>query len=137
MQPITSKADLKRAISQLEEKQAADWLLLHEQIKSTYESFKPLNIIKSTLKDAASSLGIKDKILGAGMGITVGYLSKALITNAVGGPIKRILGTLLEVGISTIISHNPEAIKMASDKIFSFFSTKKTPQTEPDDEHTA
>jgi hypothetical protein len=55
MQNITSSADLKDAIKLLEVEQEMKEQLLRDQLYLTYESLKPLNLLKNTLKEISSS----------------------------------------------------------------------------------
>ena len=47
MEKITTTVQLKSEIQDLEYKQACEWILLKEQFQVTYQSLKPVNIIKS------------------------------------------------------------------------------------------
>ena len=51
MEKIYSEIDLNIAILQLESKQAEEEKLLKEQFQHTYESIKPINIIKNIFKE--------------------------------------------------------------------------------------
>ena len=121
MQKITTAAELKIAIQQLEYKQAEEWPLLKEQFLLTYEGLKPLNLIKNTFREFTSSLAIKDNLWG----LTAGYLSKLLIIGASNNPIKKLLGALLELGISNIVSKNQDTIQSLVDKVIEFFNKNK------------
>jgi len=136
MQKITTVADLKSAIEQLKYKQASEWSLLKEQFHHTYESLKPLNILKSTFREATSSPDFKGDLLGTTMGLTAGYLSKALIVGVSHNPIKKLLGTLLQLGISTVVSKNSESIKLLADSIVNFFKKKKETKVEIFNDHS-
>ena len=54
MQNITTVTGLKDAIKVLEAQQTEKGRLLKEQLVLTYESLKPVNILKSTLKELFS-----------------------------------------------------------------------------------
>ena len=69
MQNISSVAGLKNAIQLLEVEQAIKWQILKEQFYNTRESLKPINLIKSSLKEITSSPNLIDNILGAALGI--------------------------------------------------------------------
>ncbi len=53
--------------------------LLKEQFFITYESLRPGNLLRSTLKDIASSPYLIDNILGAAMGLVSGFISRKII----------------------------------------------------------
>ena len=125
MQNITNKAQLKNAILLLEAERAVNGQILKEQFYLTYESFKPINIIKSTLKDIASSPYLVDNILGTTMGLATGYISKKIIVGSSGNVIRKLLGALLQFGVTTIVAKNPDAIKLIGQFIFQHFIHKK------------
>lgn len=125
MQKITTIVELKDAIQQLENRQTLELSLLKEQIHITSENLKPFNVLKNTFKDVASSNSFKDNLLGTTIGITTGLLSKVLVSGFLNNPIKKILGTFLQVGVSTIVSKHPEKIKSLVHNITNFFNKKK------------
>ena len=125
MQNITDKAQLKNAILLLEAERAVNGQIFKEQFYFTYESFKPVNIIKSTLKDIASSPYLIDNILGTTMGLATGYISKKIIIGSSGNVIRKLLGSLLQFGVTTIVAKNPETIKLIGQFIFQHFIHKK------------
>jgi len=84
MQKIASIAGLKNAIQLLEVEQADKGQLLKEQLFLTYESLKPVNLLRSTVNDIASSTYLIDNILGAAIGLVSGFLSKKIFIGASG-----------------------------------------------------
>ena len=111
MEKIITEADLRFAILQLEGKQTKERILMKEQFLITVETLKPINLIKSTLLEAAESEDLQDNFLNAVLGLSAGYLSKMIFQGRSGGPVKKILGTALMFGIKNLIAQNPEAIK--------------------------
>jgi len=130
MQNITNKAQLKNAILLLEAERAVNGQILKEQFYLTYESFKPINIIKGTLKDIASSPYLVDNILGTTMGLATGYISKKIIVGSSGNMIRKLLGALLQFGVTTIVAKNPDTIKSIGQFIFQHFLHKKEKNSE-------
>lgn len=129
MQNIKTASDLKAAIQQLERKQANELVLLKEQFNTTYESLKPLNILKRQFKEMVTSPEVKNSLLATTIGLAGGYLSKKLMVGGSKNPIKKIIGTLLELGVAKVASKNPETIKWVADKLIHFLSKKKEPTT--------
>ena len=114
--------DLKRKIHQLEMEQVLEWTLLKVEFHTTCARLKPSSLIKETFKDLAPSHDFKDNLLGTTVGLAAGGLTKALITGGTHNPLKKILGSLLQMGITTLVAKNPEAIKWMAGNIFTFFS---------------
>src|SRR4030042_3487647 len=99
MQNITSTADLKNAIQLLEVEQGIKGQLLKEQFLLTFESLKPVNLLKSTLNDAASSPYLIDNILGNLLGLVTGYLTKKIFIGASGNKFRKLIGSILQFGV--------------------------------------
>lgn len=136
MQKITTVADLKNAIQQLEYKQANEWPLLKKQFLTTYESLQPLNVIKKSFTELIASLDIKDNLLSTAMGLTAGFLSKAIFVNVSHNPIKKLFGSFLQLIVSNVVSENPGIIKLLAGNMVSFFSKKRESKPTIVDEHS-
>jgi hypothetical protein len=111
MQKIDSETSLRNAILQLENKRADEATMLKEQFYLAVDSIRPINLIKSTFKEAAASQDLKIDILNTFVGLTVGYLSKILFQSVTKSPYSKILGTTLMYGITKVVAKNPETFK--------------------------
>jgi hypothetical protein len=125
MQTITSSAGLKDAIQLLEVEQAIKGQLLKEQFYITYESLKPVNIIKHTLKEISSSPYLLDNIPGTAMGLLSGFLSKKIFVGASGNLIRKLLGSILQLGVTNVVAHNSDIIKSVGQALLQHFFRKK------------
>jgi hypothetical protein len=125
MQNITSIAELKNAIQLSEAEHTLKGKLVKEQFYLTYESFKPVNLLTNTLNDIAKSPYLVDNILGTAMGLATGYLSKKVFIGASGNKFKRLIGTILQFGITNVVAQNSETIKSFGRSLFQHFSRKK------------
>jgi len=130
MQTITSTSDLKNAIQLLEVEQADKGQLLKEQFYLTFESLKPVNLIKNALKDISSSPYLVDNIVGTAMGLATGYLSKGIFIGTSGNKIKRLIGTIMQFGITNVIAQNSDSIRSFSRSLFRHVFRKKELNTE-------
>jgi hypothetical protein len=130
MQNITSVAELKNAIQLLEVEQNLKGKILKEQFYLVYENFKPINLLTGTLKDIVKSPYIIDNILGTVMGLATGYLSKKIFIGASGNKIKKIIGSILQFGITNVITQNSDSIKTFGRSLFQHFLRKKEMNTE-------
>ena len=124
MEKITSAAGLKDAILLLETDQVLQGQLLKEQLYSTYESLKPVHLIKSTLKDLASSPYLTDNILATAIGLATGFLSKKIFVGSSGNLFRKLLGSFLQAGITNTVSQHPDTIKSFGQLIFQYFFHK-------------
>jgi len=125
MQNITSTAGLKNAIQLLEAEQAIKGQLLKEQFFLTLESIKPVNLLKGTLKDITSSPFLIDNILGVAVGLATGYLTKKIVISASGSILRKLIGSVLQFGVTNVVAQHPDAIKSVGQSIFQHFLRKK------------
>src|SRR6478735_6925321 len=113
---------LEEAISRLKMQRSHELILLRNQFYLTYESLKPINLIKHTFKEASSSTEIKEGVVSNVIGLTTGYFTKAILIGSSANPIKRILGTLLQFTVATLVAQNSDSIKsigkIVLDKLF-------------------
>jgi hypothetical protein len=119
---INSEIALSAVIVELEAKQIAEGKLLKEQFQLTYESLKPVNLIKSTFQEVVASQDLKDNLLNTSIGLTAGYLSKVLFEGTTHNPVKKLLGSALMFGITNAVAKNPEAIKSLAAGFFKMIS---------------
>jgi len=125
MEYISSSAVLKDTIQLLEVEQEIEGRLLKEQFKKTYESLKPVNLLKSTFMEVASSPYLLDNIIGAGVGLATGYLSKKIVIGTSGNIIRRFFGLLMQLGVTNTVAQHPDTIKSIGQFIYQHFLRKK------------
>jgi hypothetical protein len=130
MQNITSIADLKNTIQLSEAEKTLRMKLLKEQFYLTWDVFKPVNLIAGTLNDIAKSPFLVENVIGTAMGLATGYLSKVLIVGASGNKIRRLIGTLMQFGITNFVAQNSDSIKSFGRSVFQHFFRKKEMNTE-------
>jgi hypothetical protein len=125
MDTITNLKELNAAILLLENKQAQKGLLLKEQLELTYESLRPINLIKSTIKELVTAPNFKEDILNTSIGLAAGYFSKKLAVGSTKNPLKQILGSFLQMGVTGVVSKNADDIKTKFMDIISVVFEKK------------
>jgi hypothetical protein len=125
MQKITSAKELKDAIRSLEEKQADQGRILKEQFFIVIESIRPVNIIKSTFKEVATSPKLMSEILSTTIGLAAGYVSNKSIVGSSGNLFRKLLGTVLQFGVTTLIIKNPDAVRSLGQTLLQRFLSKK------------
>lgn len=125
MEKVISSIQLKALIFSLEQKQKEEELLFKEQLSLVAKSLKPANIIKSTFLDLSKSANIKDRLINSSLSLGAGYLTKKLIAGEDSSILKKALGTLLQIGVSSVVSKNSEGIKFGLAEALKLFSTKK------------
>src|SRR4051812_17202683 len=98
----TEKLDIDIAL--LKSKQSKELILLKDQFHLTYDSLKPINLIKSLFHEVADSPEIKSNIVSNVIGLSTGYMTKKVLFGATRNPITKLLGTLFQLGVTNVIS---------------------------------
>ncbi len=96
MQKITNITGLKSAIQQLEYKSINELALLKKELFNTCESLRPINIIKSTLKEFYSAPDLKATILKAVISITTGFVARKIFIGRSPSITTKLLGFIME-----------------------------------------
>ena len=125
MQNITSAAELKDAIQLLEAEQSIKGQLLREQLFLTYESLKPVNLLRNALKEISSTPYLIDNISGTAMGLLGGFLSKKIFVGTSGNLIRKLFGSVLQIGVTNLVTQNSEIIRSVGQALIQHFFQKK------------
>lgn len=129
MKDITSLVELKESIILLEIQQAYEAQLLKEQFKTTYQNLRPANLIKNTFKELVSAPDFKGNLVDTALSIAAGYLSKKVMVGSTINPIKQLLGTVLQIGVTGIVAKNTDGIKSTAMNLIQHFINKKKANT--------
>jgi len=129
MQKITSTAGLKRAIQLLEAEKAANGKLLKEQFISTYESFKPASLLRSTLQDISSSPNLIENVIGTALGLGAGYLSRSILPGVTAMRFGKLLSPILQVGVTNFVAKQSGSIRSAGELMLLRIFRKKRVET--------
>jgi len=130
MKKLTAVSALRDSIQLLEVEQTAKGLILKEHLYITYETLKPINILKKTLNDISSSPYLVDNIMGTSMGIASGFLTKRIFVGASGNLIRKLLGSVLQFGVTNVVAQHPDTIKSVGQLLLQLFLRRKEPKTE-------
>lgn len=125
MQKSSAEANLKIAIQELEYKQTMEWNLLRTEFLATSENLRPLNLIKNSFREVTTDTSFKNDLIGTAMGLAAGYLSNGLISGGSNNPVKKIVGLLTQLEVSTLITKNAETIKSVASNFVKLFARKK------------
>lgn len=121
--------ELRAEIALLEKKQEDERFALNEQFKTSIQNLRPVNLIKNSLKDLFTSPDLKDNLVNSTLGIGAGILTKKIIGGANHHPIKNIVGTLLQLGVTNLVANHGEGIKLVAVKLFSRLFKNKSRTT--------
>lgn len=125
---------LKESIRLLEIRQAEEGKILKEQFKITYESLRPVNLIKGTLNELFNSVEIKNNIFETIVSIVSGYFTQKFILNSKSNIFKKILGVLMQFGVTSLISKNAEEIRNYFTNLIERFFTREEEEEIPETE---
>jgi hypothetical protein len=119
--------ELNTAIFLLKNKQIQEEILLKEQFKVTYESLRPVNFLRNVIKELFAVPDFKQDIIESSMSILAGYFSRKIAVGNSINPFKLLLGSIIQLGVTTIISKNSSEIKSTFMEVFTmiFDKTKK------------
>ncbi len=123
---------LKERIRELEIKQADEAKLLKEQLYLTYDGLKPINLIKNSAKEYATSAELRETILESSIILISGLISKKLISLTKGGPLLKLLASFLQLGSITFLTKYSDKIQEFLLKFIERFS--KSTEEEKTDE---
>lgn len=116
---------LKNQIELLEDEQTIKGQELKKQFYIVYDSLKPVNIIMRTLMDVTSTPGLIDTILGTTVGLASGYLSKKLFIGTSANLIRKLIGSVLQFGVTDVVRQHPATLKSLGQFILQHFLRKK------------
>ena len=117
MQKINYTEDLKKSVQLLEAEQRISLYLLKDQLHLTYESLKPINLIKNSLSKVIKSPLLVDDILSTIAGLATGYVSKKIVVGTSGNIIRKSIGSILQFAITNIVAQNPDTVKSIGQSI--------------------
>jgi hypothetical protein len=109
---INNSAELHAAIEELEVQKEMQKDILVEKFHTIYESFKPMNLLKSSLNKIIKSPDVVDGIINTTIGLGTGLLSKNLLIGKSAGIVKKLLSTAVELGVVGLVSKNIDAVKL-------------------------
>lgn len=125
MENISTPAELKEAIQLLEAEKSVHLLEMKENFFLAYDSLKPANLIKSTMKEIGSSPYLFNNVFNVSLGLVAGYLSKrALMISRSNNKSKKLLGLILQLSVTNLVVYAPNAIKSFVQNIFQNNSRK-------------
>lgn len=117
---------LKERIAFLKDRQSQQIILLKEQAHITFESLKPINFLQDTIIDFTSQSDLKENVFNGIAGVTTGFLSKKLIVGTTNSPVKKLVGTLLQVGITALVTKNSSKIKAIGEVFLKHLFNRET-----------
>ena len=111
MQKIIAAEALRKSIEMIERRQREEGKLLREQFTVTFESLKPVNVLRKMLTDIAEPSALKETLIQTITGLISGYISRKLLVRSSKNPLLRLAGVLVQYGVTNFVAKNSDSIK--------------------------
>ncbi|MDB5275512.1 MAG: hypothetical protein JWR61_467 [Ferruginibacter sp.] len=123
---INNVKELRTSIRQLEEQTEEQKEKLVKQFHDTYNSMKPINILKNSLNKVVHSPDVVEKIVNTGMGVGLSLLTNRLVIGKSAGVARKLFGTAMELGLANIVARKAAPVKLGALNILSKIFRKKS-----------
>ena len=130
MENITTSAELKSEIQRLKYNQVENGQRLEEDFFVVIERLKPANLIKNAMGNIVATPNFVDNIVGGALGLVSGYLTKKLAIGSSGNIIKKLLGTILQFGVTSVVAQHPRTIAAVGQFLLKKILRKKEQNTQ-------
>ncbi|MEO8236610.1 MAG: hypothetical protein ABI793_04730 [Flavobacterium sp.] len=114
METIYTIDSLNQKIKFLEAQQDREWCEIKDEIDDIKENLKPLNLIRNTVQEVNEAVGFKSDLAQSAISIGIGYLAKKLVIGKTHSTFKNIIGSVLQLAVTTLISKPSEHSHEAS-----------------------
>jgi len=104
METVYTIDGLNQKIKQLEVQQDTEWCAIKDEIDEIKENLKPLNLIRNTVEEINETIGFKSDLAQSAISIGIGFLAKKLVIGNTDSIFKNILGSVLQLVVTTLVS---------------------------------
>ncbi len=110
MKQITTAAELKEAISDLEKKREIQQLTIKGQFKQTKQALNPVHLVKNTFSHLAETPEIKKTLISTVIGIGLGYLTKKIVTALREDKLDKMMSNFVDRGLDRVSQNKPNGL---------------------------
>ena len=110
METYTVKS-LREKIKELQIRQEEEGKVLQAKLAATYDSLKPINIVKSIVSDVFESKSLREEFVNTAAGYATGLITKKLIIGTSKNPVLKLFGLSIQLAMTTLMSKNYAAVK--------------------------
>ncbi|OCB76056.1 hypothetical protein [Flavobacterium crassostreae] len=110
MKNKTQTAALHDSIAILKQQQSQELALLKEDFQELYQSVKPANLLQTVVNQIVKIPDLKNNLLNSFIGLSTGYLSKKIMFGTTKGPIKKIVGTVVQFLVTNFVSKQTDTV---------------------------
>ena len=105
-----NRKTLKEKIRMLEVQQVQEKSDFYNQIKITFDSLKPLNLLRSTIRDFTHHKGQRNNIFEALIPLLTNLISGRVIKGHAKKSFSKIIATIVQMGLTTIVARHSHTI---------------------------
>ncbi len=125
---INNSEELEKVIIELEKRKVVQEEHLRAAFKATRESFRPINLIKSGIRQITHTPEIRDSAIKTAAGIGIGLLTKDMFIGRAIPVIRKLISGALENGVQNGVKSTTNTIKAVGTVILNqIFKRKKSP----------
>lgn len=95
---------LNQRIKLLEEQQDKEWCEIKEEVGDIKENLRPANLIRNAVGELNDAIGLKSELAQSAISIGIGYLAKKIVIGKTESTFKNILGSVLQLAVTTLVS---------------------------------
>lgn len=126
MKTLNSIEELEQAIAILEIEHQAKGAALKTQFSAAYRSLSPIDLIKEAFKKGeADTPSMLEHAIVNGLSLASGYITRRIVVSATSGFIRKALGSILQFGASTMVSHNADAIHSIRQFLINMYGARR------------
>ena len=124
---INNSEELEKVIIELEKRKVVQEENLRAAFKATRESFRPINLIKSGIRQITHTPEIRDSAIKTAAGIGIGLLTKDMFIGRAIPVIRKLISGALENGVQNGVKSTTNTIKAVGTVILNqIFKRKKS-----------
>lgn len=125
MANIDTTNDLREAIHAMELEQHAKGQQLKEDFHTAYNSINPVKMIKDTIREISAPTGIVDNLIVGAVSLATGFLTKRLVVGTSTNIIRKLIGSVLQVGTTRVVSNSSGPLLAAGKFVTHLLSSKR------------
>ena len=110
MKPISTTAELKQAIAELERKTKSHEVTIKSQYAETKQALKPKNVIRNSFSSLAETPEVRKTLVSTIIGFGLGYFTKKATEAFSEESLNRMVGGFVDYGLNKFIERNPEGL---------------------------
>ncbi len=124
---INNSEELEKVIIELEKRKVVQEKNLREAFISTKQSFRPINLIKSTIREITHTPEIRESAIKTAAGIGIGLLTKDMFIGRAIPVIRKLVSSALENGVQNGVKSTSNTIKAVGTVLLNqIFKRKKS-----------